>query len=118
MRITSDGRGLSQFTAKFWINFNGTGSIAIRDSHNISSIADNAAGRYSVNIDNNVANVNYAVTAAVNDGNALPARSTHSAHIANQEVGSFEVYTGYGSTTSSNGAAADASTVNLIGFGD
>ena len=41
LRITSDGRGLSQFTAKFWINFNGTGTIAARDSHNISSIADN-----------------------------------------------------------------------------
>jgi len=118
LRITTDGRGLSQFTAKFWINFNGTGTIAARDSHNISSIADNDVGRYSVNIDVDMANVNYAVATSVYDGNALPQRGTHSAMVANRAVDDFEVYTGYGSTTSSNGAAADPTMISVIGFGD
>ena len=48
MRITSDGRGLSQFTAKAWINFNGAGTVAIRDSHNCSSITDHSTGNWTV----------------------------------------------------------------------
>jgi len=66
LRITSDGRGLSQFTAKAWVNFNGTGTVAIRDSHNVSSITDNSTGQYNINIDVNMANANYAPTAATN----------------------------------------------------
>ena len=60
LRLTADGRGLSQFTAKAWVNFNGTGTVAIRDSHNVSSIADNAVGDYSVLFDVNMANANFA----------------------------------------------------------
>ena len=62
-RIKSDGRGLSQFTAKAWINFNGQSTIAIRDSHNISSITDNNTGNYKVTMANAMGNVNYSVTA-------------------------------------------------------
>ena len=61
LQITSDGRGLSQFTAKAWVNFNGTSTVAIRDSHNVSSISDNGTGNYGVNFSNNIANTNYSV---------------------------------------------------------
>ena len=59
MRITSDGRGLSQFTAKAWVNFNGTGTVAIRDSHNVSSITDNGTGDYTITLSNAMANTNW-----------------------------------------------------------
>ena len=60
MRITSDGRGLSQFTAKAWVNINGTASTAVaRDSHNISSVDDNDPGNYDANFTNALANTNY-----------------------------------------------------------
>ena len=62
LQVTSDGRGLSQFTAKAWANLNGTGTIALRDSHNISSVTDNGTGDYSFNFTNNLANANYSVT--------------------------------------------------------
>ena len=62
LTITGDGRGLSQFTAKAWANLNGTGTIALRDSHNISSVTDNGTGDYSFNFTNNLANANYSVT--------------------------------------------------------
>lgn len=39
---------LLQGTAKVWLNFNGTGVIAIRDSFNVSSIADGGTGLYGV----------------------------------------------------------------------
>ena len=64
MQITEDGRGLSQFTAKAWVNFNGTGTVAIRDSHNVSSITDNGTGQYSVNFTGNMTNTNYSVASA------------------------------------------------------
>ncbi len=73
LQITSDGRGLSQFTAKAWINFNGTGTVAIRDSHNVSSIADSGTGNYQVNLTNAMANTNFCVTSSNNDWNATAA---------------------------------------------
>ena len=48
-----------QGRAKAWVNFNGEGTIAIRDSFNVSSITDEAVGVYTVNIDTDMANVNY-----------------------------------------------------------
>ena len=52
-----------QSAAKAWVNFNGTGTIAIRDSHNASSLTDNGTGDHSVNYTSNMGNVNYCVTA-------------------------------------------------------
>jgi len=43
-----------------WVNFNGTGTVAIRDSYNVSSITDQNTGLYDVNFTNALANVNYA----------------------------------------------------------
>ena len=60
LEITNDGRGLSQFTAKAWAKLNGTGTPSFYDSHNCSSITDNATGSYTVNFANNTANSNYA----------------------------------------------------------
>ncbi len=60
--ITNDGRGLSQFTAKAWVNFNGSGTLAIRDSHNVSSVTDDGTGKYTVNFSNNLANANFSST--------------------------------------------------------
>tara|TARA_R110002167_G_scaffold171364_2_gene369364 strand:+ start:704 stop:1078 length:375 start_codon:yes stop_codon:yes gene_type:complete len=46
-------------SAKAWVNFNGTGTIAIRDSLNIGSLTDNGTGDYNVNFSANMANSNY-----------------------------------------------------------
>ena len=54
---TYSARGI----AKAWVNFNGTGTIAARDSENVSSLTDNGTGDYTVNLSNSMANVNYAV---------------------------------------------------------
>ena len=47
-------------SAKVWVNFNGGGTIATRDSLNVASLTDDAAGRYTVNISNNMANDDFA----------------------------------------------------------
>jgi hypothetical protein len=38
-------------SAKSWVNFNGTGTVAIRQAFNVSSITDNGVGNYTVNDD-------------------------------------------------------------------
>ena len=45
---------------KAWVNFNGTGTVAIRDSFNVSSITDNGTGDYTVNFTTAMPNANYA----------------------------------------------------------
>jgi hypothetical protein len=47
-------------TSKAWVNFNGTGTVAIRDDFNVSSITDNGTGDYSVVFSSPLANANYA----------------------------------------------------------
>jgi hypothetical protein len=48
-------------SAKAWVNFNGTGTVAIRGSFNVSSITDNSTGVYTVNFTNAMPDVNYSV---------------------------------------------------------
>jgi hypothetical protein len=45
-------RALVRGTAAAWVNFNGTGTIAARDSQNVSSLTDNGTGDYTVNFSN------------------------------------------------------------------
>jgi hypothetical protein len=42
-----------------WVNFNGTGTVAIRGSFNVSSITDNGVGLYTVNFTNALSDANY-----------------------------------------------------------
>jgi len=49
-------------TAKAWVNFNGTGTIASRDSYNIASLTDSATGETGINYTSNMGNSNYNAT--------------------------------------------------------
>jgi len=49
---------------KAWVNFNGEGTVAIQDSHNVSSITDNGTGYYTVHFITSMSNDNYTVTGA------------------------------------------------------
>ena len=46
--------------AKAWVNFNGTGTVAIRASYNVSSLTDNGVGSYTVNFTTAMPDANYA----------------------------------------------------------
>jgi hypothetical protein len=52
-----------QGSAKAWVNFNGTGTVAIRGSYNVSSITDNGTGDYTINFTNALPDANYAAIA-------------------------------------------------------
>ena len=50
---------------KAWVNFNGTGTVAIRTSYNVSSITDDGTGKYDVNFSTAMSDNDYSV---VSDG--------------------------------------------------
>lgn len=58
------GSVATAYGCRAWVNFNGTGTVAIRASGNVSSITDNGVGDYTVNFTNALPDANYAVTAA------------------------------------------------------
>jgi len=63
------------FACRAFCNFDGTGTISIRDSGNVSSISDNGQGYYTINFTTAMPDANYAATSGiqkdggVNDGN-------------------------------------------------
>jgi hypothetical protein len=53
---------------KAWVNFNGTGAVAIRASYNVSSITDNGTGNYTVNFTTAMPDANYSICGTVGRG--------------------------------------------------
>jgi len=53
-------------SAKAWVNFDGTGTVAIRESFNVGSITDLAVGRYEVNFTNAFEDTNYVCVVGLN----------------------------------------------------
>jgi hypothetical protein len=51
------------YGARAWVNFSGTGTVAIRAAGNVSSITDNGVGDYTVNFTTAMPDANYAVNA-------------------------------------------------------
>lgn len=69
MRIDSSGNLLfnsgygsvaTAYGCRAWVNFNGTGTVAIRASGNVSSITDNGTGEYTINFTTTLTDANYA----------------------------------------------------------
>ena len=89
---------LRRGSAKAWGNFNGTGTVALRDSFNVSSIVDNNAGDYSPQYTAARADADYAVTAQANVS-ATVAGLVWSPGVHNLATGSFRMTTGGTGTT-------------------
>jgi hypothetical protein len=75
MRIESSGNLLFNsgygsaavaYGCRAWVNFNGTGTVAIRASGNVSSITDNGTGDYTVSFSTAMPDANYSVVAGAN----------------------------------------------------
>ena len=111
LRLTSDGRGLSQFTAKAWVNFDGTGTAAIRDSHNVSSLTDNGTGDFTINFSNNMGNTNYSTSIA-------NYRGTGDFGIGGSNIVSIAVGSIRFETIRDSSSKIDPNFCNLLVFGD
>ena len=104
MRIDSSGNLLfnsgygsvaTAYGCRAWVNFNGTGTVAIRASGNVSSITDNGTGNYTVNFTTAMPDVNYSAVFGV----CRPSPDTNAAGvISSLATGSAVVLTGQPST--------------------
>ena len=59
--------GSENYKCRAWVNFNGTGTVAIRASGNVSSITDNGTGDYTINFTTAMPDANYCSVFSAND---------------------------------------------------
>jgi hypothetical protein len=122
MRFASDGSmssvvpgGTTLYPAtmcRAWVNFNGTGTVAIRASYNVSSITDNGVGLYTVNITTALPDGNYAAVASSYGGANAGAATTVSTGYSLYATSGLDIQVHF-----SNGSAyADANYVNVAIF--
>ena len=108
----SSGTEIGQLV-KVWVNFNGTGTIAIRDDFNVSDLTDNGTGDYTVNFTNSMSDTNYAV--------ALSAASDETGGSGNRRIISPRTKATNSQRIScnavSNSDAKDCVQVNMVIFG-
>jgi len=108
LQVMSDGRGLSQFTAKVWANWSTTGTAALNDSHNVSSLDDRGTGWTRINFSNNIGNSSYAVTALAGNYKRITSDG------AGLGAGNVDFFT----MTHSGTTRADEDRNFMIAFGD
>ena len=109
---SSTAEQIEQGRAKCWINFRGAGTIAIRDSFNVSSITDNGTGDFTVTFSNSMSDTNYCVqgTCTYLMGE-VPRLRILSGYV--WSTSSIRVITGYTDTTK-----ADHHVVGVAVYGD
>lgn len=69
--LTTASGSAPSYAARAWVNFNGTGTVAIRAAGNVSSITDNGVGNYTVNFTTAMPDANYVVNCETAPDNAL-----------------------------------------------
>lgn len=108
---TYSARGI----AKAWVNFNGTGTIAARDSENVSSLIDNTTGDYTVVYTSDFSAADYSVAgtaALLTTGSATP-RIIAPVSQAGITTGNTQVR-----AADDTGTANDCAVVCVISHGD
>jgi hypothetical protein len=115
--LCGDANWVAPAVARAWVNFNGTGTVAIRAGGNVTSITDNGTGDYTITFTADMADINYAYTisAAPEYGaswlytniNVTTVNATERAPL----VGSCRIQ-----LFSSTGAVKDSKYVNMLVF--
>ncbi len=90
-----------------WVNFNGSGTVAINGSFNVSSITDNSTGNYTVNFTNAMPDANYANCIAA----TLQGASVNIPYVVTKTSSSLRVI-----AYNIGGSAFDATEVDLAFF--
>lgn len=112
--------------AKAWVNFNGTGTVAIRAQYNVSSITDNGVGDYTINFTTALAGANYSFAGAIANtsdswvstlAGAIRGAGGIQSHGSTAPTSSaLRIETLYGSSAASDGAKIDFSAIYVAIF--
>ena len=118
------GSTATAYGCRAWVNFNGTGTVAIRDSGNVSSITDNGVGLYTMNFTTAMPDTNYSVVGIVaNTGTnfsneaAGEVRGPSGLHIQGTTaptVNTVKIETRLGARSTQDGLNADLSVVSAL----
>ena len=97
--------GSENYKCRAWVNFNGTGTVAIRASGNVSSITDNGTGDYTVNFATAMPDTNYSMASlngySLTDGSPFTSAMTELSRVSGSMTSTFSrVRTGRGSDNS------------------
>jgi hypothetical protein len=65
----TEANNVAKRTAKTWVNFNGIGTVTIRDDFNVSTVADNGVGDYTINFSAALSSSSYCVTGCATHDN-------------------------------------------------
>ena len=111
---TSAETNLQQGLVKFWVNFDGSASgAASRDSFNVSGMTDNGTGDYTISINNDMANDDYAEVMGQED-NDYGNRSFLGKQTSTKTTGSCKAFSYKGGSN----AYQDNDEVRILGAGD
>jgi uncharacterized protein (AIM24 family) len=97
------GSAAKAYGCRAWVNFNGTGTVAIRASGNVSSITDNGTGDYTVNFTTALVDIDYSFVVACSTTGG------------NESTGFAFIYRRSGTTTTPTTTAARVFTANDAG---
>lgn len=97
--------------AKAWVNFNGTGTVAIRAAFNVTSITDVGVGVYTVNFTTPMQDVNYAAALA-GSSNSTTVMTTYENAFSGRTTSSIGIAT----VASISGSTFDSGSVNVTIF--
>jgi hypothetical protein len=122
VRITGDGNlqfnsgygsVATAYGCRAWVNFNGTGTVAIRASGNVTSITDNGTGEYTVNLTTALTDANYSVVGSCGTG---AAGSDDFNLTTNYNAAPTTSAVRIGSQRANSGVATDAAYISLAIF--
>ena len=94
----SGGQPTIEGLARAWVNFNGTGTVAIRASLNVSSITDNGTGQYTVNFITAMPDDNYCVVSELSDPSSANPTNGMSTLLYSTSTTSLRIHCGVQST--------------------
>ena len=97
---------------KHWILLNGTGTIAVTDSFNNTSITDNGTGDYTITIANDMSTANFCVaTGGGYDEDGSTANNRQGPGASNKTTTAFKLTTGSNTTAADDWEAPAAQTL-------
>jgi len=101
------------YSCRAWVNFDGTGTVAVRASGNVTDITDNGTGLYTVNFTTAISDANY--SAIVSSTQTAAASGNQAIGIAS-DTGSYSTTAVSLRSQSSAGADTDQAYVNVAIF--
>jgi len=111
------GSVATAYGCRAWVNFNGTGTVAIRASGNVSSITDNGVGNYTANFTIAMPDANFCAQVTGGDSTTGAGGQTSSVYSEAYATGTIRVRTfGVASGSSTTLSALDFNFVNISIF--